>query len=552
MTLKEWLQAAQANWLVARQRGLLWLADEPDVLQAAVDAHAEPVEWLWLDSGGASPMHVPDGMTQVRPNQAQHYLGSEWQGLIVDGFSGFDPDMLLALSGTLQAGGVCLLLTPPNWSQHPNPALQRWLSAGQRLPNKSRLAAWLAQQWRSCRGSVFALPSLPACSPESRPSGLTDDQQQVLAALHTLFDSDIWLVRGRRGRGKSTLLAELLQAVRPAQTILLSNHPASLRTLLDRLQALGWQKSGRNTWQAGTGAPAKNGPLKKSGTPPPELKIMAPDAFLATSPSCDLLLIDEAARLTLPVLARLLETPAPIVMASTDEGYEGAGQGLRLKLNQRIPAGRALRVFELNTPARWSADDALERVLDQAFLLNAALPPAPAAGEMAIEPWARDDLSRLPQIWALLRTAHYQTRPRDLLQLLDAPGQQVWLALRAGVVVGAVWALEEGGLDAVEGHVRGHLVAQRLAQLRNDPVWLRRRSLRITRIAVHPMLQGQGIGSRLVQAVLQVPVDFVSVSCAAEPRLQRFWQRQGFELVHVGTKPNRASGVPSAIFISHH
>ncbi|SIO10867.1 tRNA(Met)-cytidine N(4)-acetyltransferase [Sulfurivirga caldicuralii] len=551
MSLNAWLQQARKRLHAGRQRSLLWLADEPGALQAAIDALTEPAQWLWLDSGGVSPLHVPDGVVQVYPNQAQHYLGSEWQGLIVDGFSGFDPDMLLALSATLQAGGVCLLLTPPNWSQQSNQALQRWLSAGQRLPIKSRLAAWLGQPWQHYRGSLSELPSLPTCTPQPRPEGLTYDQQQVLAALHTLNDSDIWLIRGRRGRGKSTLLAELVQAARPARTILLSNHPAALRTFLNRLQALGWQKTARNAWQAGTGATAKNVPLKKSGTPLPELKIMAPDTFLATSPSCDLLLIDEAARLTLPVLARLLLTPAPIIMASTDEGYEGAGQGLRLKLNQHIPAGRVLRTFELNTPTRWSADDALERILDQTLLLHAELPEAPCGDGVSIVPWNRDDMRLLPHLWALLRTAHYQTRPRDLLQLLDAPGQHVWLAWRASQVVGAVWALEEGGLDAVEGHVRGHLVAQRLAQLRDDSLWLRQRSLRITRIAVHPALQGQGIGSQLVQAVLLAPVDFVSVSCAAEACLQRFWQRQGFEQVHVGAKPNRASGVPSAIFINH-
>lgn len=533
----------------ARHRRLVWVADEVTALQTALKAWPMPQRTLWLDSGGDSPLQPPPGVQCVGPNQAQHVLGSEWSGLLVDGYSGLDPDMLLALAGTLRPGSVCALLTPPDWEHRPNAALTRWLSAGQTLPQGSRLAQWLSQVWQPCKRSVEQLSAIPSVNEAVAPVELTTDQQAVLAALPTLDATQVWWIRGRRGRGKSTLLAELVQRTVAQQVVMVSNHSAALATFFARLEAQGWRKTGRNTWQRAGLEAKKNAACKKSGTPLVTLRLMAPDALLARSPRCDLLLIDEAARLTLPVLTRLLQIPVPMVLASTDEGYEGAGQGLRLKLAARLPAGKTLRTFELHTPIRWAADDPLEKALDAAFLLDASLPPAPRSGDVVIKPWAREAVTFLPALWPLLRTAHYQTRPRDLLQLLDAPGQQLWLAYRRGEVVGAVWALEEGGLQVPVGHVRGHLVAQRLAQVTGAFTWLTQRSLRITRIAVHPDLQRQGVGTRLVQAVMQQPVDFVSVSCAAEPSLLHFWTHQGFRVLHTGTKPNRASGVPSAILI---
>jgi len=209
--------------------------------------------------------------------------------------------------------------------------------------------------------------------------------------------------------------------------------------------------------------------------------------------------VDEAARLTLPVLSQLLQTPVPMALATTLEGYEGAGQGLRLKLAQHLPPGRQLKVLTLTHSRRWAANDPLEQWLDELCLLQTSLPPTPI-GEVRIQRWQPNtDALTLQATWALLKIAHYQTRPSDLMQLLDRPAQRLWLAQATDGIAGVLWTLEEGGLTQPPHHVRGHLAAQRLRQLTGDDTWLKRRSLRITRIAVHPQRQGEGIGTALIE-----------------------------------------------------
>jgi tRNA(Met) cytidine acetyltransferase len=69
------------------------------------------------------------------------------------------------------------------------------------------------------------------------------------------------------------------------------------------------------------------------------------------------------------------------------------------------------------------------------------------------------------------------------------------------------------------------------------------------RIAVHPELQGQGLGSRLLDHVItysrQQKADYVGVSYAVSEALLAFWQRAGFVSVRLGFRKDKASGARS-------
>jgi len=73
------------------------------------------------------------------------------------------------------------------------------------------------------------------------------------------------------------------------------------------------------------------------------------------------------------------------------------------------------------------------------------------------------------------------------------------------------------------------------------------------RIAVHPSLQGQGLGSRLLQQVVvleqQQPVVAVGTSFGASVELLRFWQRAGFQLLRMGFSQDHASGSHAAVMM---
>ncbi|WP_158682173.1 GNAT family N-acetyltransferase, partial [Cronobacter sakazakii] len=130
---------------------------------------------------------------------------------------------------------------------------------------------------------------------------------------------------------------------------------------------------------------------------------------------------------------------------------------------------------------------------------------------------------RAAALYRLLAGAHYRTSPLDLRRMMDAPGQSFIAAEAGGETVGALWLVAEGGLDAALSQAvwagyrrpRGNLVAQSLAAHGGDPLAATLVGLRISRVAVHPGRQREGIGRQLIeQARAQAPegCDYLSVS----------------------------------------
>jgi tRNA(Met) cytidine acetyltransferase len=77
------------------------------------------------------------------------------------------------------------------------------------------------------------------------------------------------------------------------------------------------------------------------------------------------------------------------------------------------------------------------------------------------------------------------------------------------------------------------------------------KSRRISRIAIHPQRQRQGIGQRMIEEII-VSVDgcdYLSVSFGFTGELWRFWQRCGFRLVRLGTHREASSGCYTAMAV---
>ncbi len=114
MTLQEvtLLREALAR---AGERRLIWLeGEEAECIARAQSLLGETVFWL-----GAGPVcYAPQPAAK-----ALQRLGQECDTLVFNAFSGFHPDAFGALAGTLCAGGLLLLLTPPRveWPAWPDP-----------------------------------------------------------------------------------------------------------------------------------------------------------------------------------------------------------------------------------------------------------------------------------------------------------------------------------------------------------------------------------------------------------------------------------------------
>ncbi|KAJ1669276.1 N-acetyltransferase 10, partial [Coemansia sp. RSA 25] len=113
--------------------------------------------------------------------------------------------------------------------------------------------------------------------------------------------------------------------------------------------------------------------------------IQPQDAF--TLAQAELVVIDEAAAIPLPLVRRLMG-PYLVFMASTINGYEGTGRSLSLKLIAQLreqargfvsggsggssgSGGRTLKEVALEEPIRYSAGDATEQWLNKLLCLHA-------------------------------------------------------------------------------------------------------------------------------------------------------------------------------------
>ncbi len=469
-------------------------------------------------------------------NKAHTLLGQETGALVFDAHSGFDVNAFAAVSGTLRGGGTLYLLTPPldTWAQFPDPDYRRFLPYPYQAGDVEgrflqRLVGMLEK----------GLPSIPNPSP-TRDDGSYLSQsdaiaQMVRSAVPIVLTAD-------RGRGKSAALGMaasqlLAQGLR---VVLTAPSRATVATV-----------------------------FQHADHPP---AFFAPDDLLQTLPPAEVLMVDEAAAIPVPLLLRMLQHYPRCVFSTTLHGYEGSGRGFALRFQKQLdtlaPGWQSIR---LHQPIRWPENDPLEHFINQALLLDVDLASFSPCGGRAGEGGGcakyhllnRDDLTRneplLRQLFGLLVTAHYQTRPSDLRQILDAPDISIHILEQQGVIVGVALLSREGGLDAdlaaaIHAGTRrphGHPIPQTLTFHANLPTAAELVCERVMRIAVHPARQHQGLGTQLLEHLLafaaQNAADYLGVSYAMTPELMRFWKRAGFLIARVGHRKDAASGSRSVV-----
>ncbi|WP_026289237.1 GNAT family N-acetyltransferase [Thioalkalivibrio sp. ALMg11] len=502
-------------------RSLYRLAADTAACQATAN-------WLRAASSQGPVLWVgrsaPDGVPHVAPAQAGHWLGHEVQALVFEAEQPLAVDALVSVAGLLLGGGTLVILDGVDGDEV---FARRWQGA-------------LAEPWVQ----TVAAHQLPEVTQRTeRRFEWTPDQTTALEHLAALVSGECLALIAPRGRGKSTLLGEFLGAAlqRGESTITLTAPgPRAVDALLARARQ----------W-----------------TDEPERRYRAADVLLEAPEPLDTLIVDEAANLPVERLLRLAGLARRLVLATTTGGFEGSGQGFRLRALPALgAAGFWLRTQTLETPVRWAPGDPLEDWLNRLFLLEAES-RAPVAQAVRLR-WSTvaalaDTPQTLEAVMGLLADAHYRTRPSDLARWLDDPG--VHLLRLEGVNDGALFGValiqEEAGLDpelaeavwAGDRRPQGHflpctLAAQGDFDLAAEGNW------RIQRIAVHPHWQGRGLGGRLLRAVADraraVGVALTGASFGLQPSLLRLWQKAGYGLVRVGIQPDAASGRVSGVVLN--
>ncbi|WP_017941999.1 MULTISPECIES: GNAT family N-acetyltransferase [unclassified Thioalkalivibrio] len=468
--------------------------------------------------------HAPEGLPHVAPAQAGHWLGHEVQALVFEAGDPLHVDALVTAAGLLRGGGALVLLDGVTGA---GAFARRWRTA-------------LAEAWVQAPALTERLPEVPA-----RPApafAWTPDQAAALDRLAHLGADECLALIAPRGRGKSTLLGEFLGGTLrhggPAIT-LTAPSPRAVDALLARARHC---------------------------IDTPEHLYRAPDVLLAAPEPVDTLIIDEAANLPVERLLRLARRARRLVLSTTTGGFEGSGQGFRLRALPTLEAaGFQVRVQAMATPVRWAPGDPLEDWLNRLFLLEAES-TTPAAQAVRLRWTTGAALADLPQaleaVMGLLADAHYRTRPSDLARWLDDPGVRVLCMEGAvdGALFGVALIQEEAGLEpavaegvwAGERRPQGHFLPCTLAA-RGDFDLAAERAWRIQRIAVHPQWQALGLGRRLLRAVADRAqtegIGLLGASFGLQPALLRLWQRAGYGLVRVGIQPDAASGQVSGVVL---
>jgi N-acetyltransferase 10 len=289
--------------------------------------------------------------------------------------------------------------------------------------------------------------------------------------------------------------------------------------------------------------------------------IQPQDAY--TLGQAELLVIDEAAAIPLPLVKKLLG-PYLVFMASTINGYEGTGRSLSLKLIQQLReqsrsatsagaegkvtsrgdgtnadkellsrSARTLREITLSEPIRYAQGDGVEKWLNKLLCLDATLPRSsniggtPHPSQCQLLQVNRDTLFSfhpvsekfLQNMMALYVASHYKNTPNDLQLMSDAPAHQLFVlvppiqedANRLPEILCVLQITLEGQisresvLNSLSRGQRagGDLIPWLVSQQFQDSDFAGLSGARVVRIATNPDYSNMGYGSRALQLLTE-------------------------------------------------
>ena len=484
--------------------------------------------------------------TAIPFSKSETVLGLEYDYVVVDLFSGLNADVIAIAGGLVKRGGMLVLLSekPSDWSIETD-SYAVWQNEAVTLEAKfiqyffDRIAADSQACLPLIEGQVIpAIPSFIPGQPTEFIDGKTREQIAIMAQVITWLtqaNSKFTLITANRGRGKSVSLGLIANFLLKQQhsVCVTAYSRASAEKLLAQLDC----------------------PV-----------FISPDALIEAPIEADVLLIDEAAMLPYPVLVQLCARYKQVIMATTTGGYEGTGQGFLLRFVARLPVSQLLHL-KIDDPVRWSVNDNLEKWLNSSLLLN------PDSGKAHFDEAdqchyrvltrseSQADIDLMLNIYRLMVSAHYRTRPSDLRALMENPDYILVLAECGTRLVGVALLNAEGGFDESmceqiflgKRRPKGHLLAQMLTGQASSKTFAQLRGLRIQRIAVLESNRRQGIGRQLVamgqQYANEHGYDYLGASFAFDVESAGFWKFCNFELVHISYGQGKSSGNHSVAVI---
>lgn len=518
----------------------------------------------------------------------KNFLGTNQSLIIFDAFGGFDPNALPLLTGALKEGAAFILLTPENWEQTPDLDYQKIAT----FPNSYlKLSSYFLTHLKNQLEKTphfkiknladlnknaedfftnFSIKTNKSASGFYRPLSFGDFNQEQKASIKSLQDKfklsyGSILISGIRGSGKTSITAFAL-----ADFILTKKQNSE--KILEKIALIAANKKiAQNFMQKLKYTLALN--LKTSDKLVDlhqsldlkiynfKVKFFAPDAKIPAA--YNWVIIEEAATFSASLIKKWLKDFKLIIFITTQEGYEGSNNSFKVNLQKLINT----KIY-LEKSFRFDQTDGIANWLNRSFFTENFKKATPAQFiasnfdknlvelKFLTPQYLLKNTCEFQQIFSLLASAHYRTRPSDIRQILDAPATKILVAFYKKNPVGVAFCLFEGNLPKdilnaiAEGsrRLKGHLMPQSLALKYREPKLASLNYLRISRIAVATNFRRNKLASTMVSFLetnFKNQLDALATSFAAKPENTKFWLKNNFFSVNEGKKIEKTSGLSS-------
>ncbi|MDH5395349.1 MAG: GNAT family N-acetyltransferase, partial [Gammaproteobacteria bacterium] len=518
-----------------------------------------------IQSHDSDALIVTDKITGLENNHligfkhVQYWLGHEKKIVVFDATETFNADAFAAISGIVTGGGLFIILMPPvkTWTDIYHSRFgSRFILSLEQFTQKTLI--------HETGESVNYVPQNIHNDGLHNANQLfiTRDQKNVVEfivkEISTNALNPIVLISDR-GRGKSAALgmsAAMLVKAKITKIIVTAPRMRATDILFKHLAAML------------PGAEVSRGSIHYAGS---IIQFYPPDQLIHEQVDAELLFIDEAAAIPVPMLQNFLHKYPQCIFATTVHGYEGTGRGFALRFNKILDTDKpGWHKLQMQTPVRWAENDPLEAWMFKLLCLDAEVSVLNNIDEIDFskidyslieqEQLVKNELL-LNQVFSLLVLAHYKTQPNDLINLLDDESLSLYVAIYGNNVIAVALVIREGKFPASlstsiyrgERRPQGHLLAQALTYHCGIERAATLDYARVMRIAVHPELQNHGIGTRLLKYIINNETKngraAIGTSFGLNKSLLCFWKKLGFTVVRIGFTREQTSGEHACIML---
>jgi tRNA(Met) cytidine acetyltransferase len=535
-------------------------------------------------------------------------LGRTFSSLIMDFSEGFHPNDLGIVVETVEEGGAIVALSPPleTWFDMKSKWHEDMISEPYTLKdvvgrfyrrfiektlNAEGVIIYDLDSGKLLKGYEFkslapsreeiSIPVSTKIKKKLYKLCATQDQVRVLSVFEKFFERTrerkAVVITADRGRGKTAILGiatppliSRLQRIlkRPVRVLVVAPTPQAVQTYFKFLMKAMKRQGMREFF------------VKKSdelvtvlNSKYARVEYVVPRRAIEERDFADILIIDEAAGIEVPVLLEITKNARHMIFSTTVHGYEGTGRSFNIRFLKRLESDETVEVekIHMSEPIRYGSGDPVEKWLYDVLLLNAQPAEIDEADlekirkkELEFKMLDKDELSRndelLGEFFGIYVLAHYRNRPSDLAILLDTPNHLPFAVFVNGKIVCSLHIAIEGELgdEVVEKIKHGYKPkGQIIPDLALKHFWnyefAKTKGIRIVRIATHPNAMDMGIGSFALEKIIRFAqensLSWVGSGFGVSSELLRFWLKNGFTPVHITPQRNEVSGEYTAIVL---